>query len=549
MDDRYEGGDLLVEALLQLGVKQIFSVSGGPINSIYHAAASHHLPLIHARHEQGAGFMADATAKVTGVPGVAAVTLGPATASMVTNALMAKMSGTPMLIVGGQGALGSFDRDAEMMADGVRIMTPVTKMAARVLETRRIPEYVEMAWRAMWAGRPGPAFLEIPMDVLSAPAERQAMNASPPPRGSALSAKTADQISAALERAERPLLIIGDEAYWELYHDLDPSQLRAAVERHGLLFTSLRHARGVIDERHWQCCGPGCAHANGGLRKAMAEADLIFLLGHHMESDLDFGEPIREDCIIIQSYPDPAYHGKGRHADIATTAGVAAIAAFLLELTPIDNDALWGQSIAAAWRAERLEKVSRGGGANQLHPAIAVDVVAETMPDDTIFACGAGNVDFWVDERIQARAPGTHMKGGLGGGLGADIPYGLAARLADPDRPVVVFVGDGGIGYHGFELDTAARYGQPIIVVVLDDRKWGCIAVPQRQAYGAEFEMDLPERDWPGLARALGGFGVRAESEAELREAVKTARRSGKPAIIHVSVGTVLSPFMEQVGH
>jgi len=118
MRNKYEGGDLLVEALKQNGVREIFSLSGGPINSIYNAASNNDLPLIHVRHEQAAGYMADAVAKVTGTPSVAAVTLGPATSNMVTNALMTKMAGTPMFIIGGQGKVADLNRDAEMATDG-----------------------------------------------------------------------------------------------------------------------------------------------------------------------------------------------------------------------------------------------------------------------------------------------------------------------------------------------------------------------------------------------------------------------------------------------
>ena len=212
MKNRFEGGDLLVESLQNLGVKQIFSVSGGPLNSIYHAAANHQLPVLHTRHETSAGFMAEAVTRVTGIPGVAAVTLGPAVTNSVTAAWMAQMSGTPVLIIGGQGNTRDFDRGAEMMGKHIRIMTPVTKFAARVLHTDRIPEYVEMAWRAMWSGRPGPAFLEIPIDVLSAPAEHQSPANVTVVRGTGIPFRTADDISTTLAKARRPLAIVGDEA-------------------------------------------------------------------------------------------------------------------------------------------------------------------------------------------------------------------------------------------------------------------------------------------------------------------------------------------------
>ena len=544
MQNRYEGGDLLVESLQNLGVKQIFSLSGGPLNSIYHAAANHQLPLLHTRHETSGGFMAEAVTRVTGVPGVVAVTLGPAVTNTVTCAFMAQMSGTPLLIIGGQGNTMDFDRGAEMMGKHIRIMTPVTKFAARVLHTERIPEYVEMAWRAMWAGRPGPAFLEIPINVLSAPAERLEPAYVPVVRGTSLPAETGKEIGAALAKARRPLVIIGDEARWEMRQGLEPATVAEAIERHGLLFTTLRHARGFIDERHELCCGPGSVFGNTTLKKAMGEADLILLLGHHMESDLDFGNDVSKDTIVIQTYSDSEFLGKNHRSHIVTTAGVAAVADYLLEMQKMNTDSEWVEKTAAAWRAERIAQIGENSDGPPLHPATVVDVVCDAMPDNTVYATGGGNVDFWVDGRIQAKAPNTYLKGGPGGAIGADVPYGVGVREADPECPVVVLLGDGGFGVYGIELDTAERYDRPIIVVVMDDQSWGCVAIPQENDYGAQYEMDLPERDWAGFARSLGGFGIRVETAEELEQAMHTAHASGKPAVVHVPVQSVLAPFM-----
>ena len=132
--------------------------------------------------------------------------------------------------------------------------------------------------------------------------------------------------------------------------------------------------------------------------------------------------------------------------------------------------------------------------------------------------------------------------------MGPEIPYGIGAKFVHPERPVVVFVGDGGVGYHGVELDTAERYGRPIIVVVLDDASWGAIALPQEKDYGAAFDTDLASRDWAGFATALGGFGARAESVAEIGPAIEAAQASGKPAIVQIPVRSALSPFMDFVG-
>jgi acetolactate synthase-1/2/3 large subunit len=175
----------------------------------------------------------------------------------------------------------------------------------------------------------------------------------------------------------------------------------------------------------------------------------------------------------------------------------------------------------------------------------AIDAVIAAMPDDTVFVSSHGNVDFWADARIQVRRPDLYLRAGQSGALGAEVPYGIGARFAAPDRPAVIFVGDGGVGYHVTELDTAARYNRPAIIVVLDDAKWGAIALPQHMSYGGEFEMDLPRRDWIKVAEGLGGFGALARTPDEIRDAMVKAMRSGKPAIVQIPVQSVISPYMQ----
>jgi acetolactate synthase-1/2/3 large subunit len=400
----------------------------------------------------------------------------------------------------------------------------------------------------MWAGRPGPVFLEIPIDVLSALAEQQAPATGVVTRSASLSPETAREIETALAKARRPILVIGDEARWEMTSGLDPADLRQVIERHGLPFTSLRHARGLVDECHELCLGPACVFAHKSLQQALKEADLVILLGHHMEADLDFGASVGEETVVVQCYPDVEYLGRNRRSDIATLAGVKPVIELLLGLAPLEIDRAWVKGAATAWRADWAGQAGDDATELPLHPVAVIDAVINAMPAETVYVSGGGNVDFWTDGRIQVRAPNCYIKGGQGGTLGAEVPYGIGARAADPERPVVILVGDGGFAFHGVELDTAERYGRPVIVVVMDDQGWGCIAVPQQREYGSSFEADLPQRDWPAFARSLGGFGARAESVAEIGEAMAAALGSGKPAIVHVPVRRVLSPFMNVVG-
>ncbi len=541
MRNRYEGGELLAESLKHLGVRRIFSVSGGVINSLYHGAAAQGLELVHARHEAAAAFMAEAVARVSGVPGVAAVTVGPGVTNTVTPAFVSKRAGTPLLIIGGQTPTATFDREAILAADHVPIMAPVTKWAARVLQTERIPEYVEAAWRIMWAGRPGPVFLEVPVDVLSAEVERGAL-----PRYQArrpgLDAEAGRALAEAVAAARRPLLIVGDDAHWD-----PPAGLQEVIERLHLPFVTARLARGALDEHHPLWAGVGYVPANETLRRGLAEADLVLLLGHHFEADLGFGAGLDRQARIVQAGVAPEVLGRHRRATVNLLAAPSTVVAAMSALAPGPVEWAWVDGLVRSWRRERAAQAGTDPDTPPIHPVAAVDAVLQAMPEETLYVTSHGNVDFWADARIRLRARGRYLRAGQAGALGAEIPYGIGARFAEPERPVVVFVGDGALGYHGMELDTAARYGRPVVVVVLDDEKWGAVALPQKEAYGAEFEMDLPARDWPRLAEALGGFGTRAESAEAIGAAVRAAHESNKPAIVHVPVRPVLSPYMAYV--
>jgi acetolactate synthase I/II/III large subunit len=539
--NRFEGGDLVVKSLQAMGVGQIFSVSGGPLNSIYSACASHSLPLHHTRHEAGACFMADAISRLTGVPGVAAVTLGPGVTNTVTPALVAKMAGTPLLILGAQANTGSFDRGAGMSADHIPIMAPVTKFAARVLQTERIPEYIEMAFRRMWAGTPGPAFLEIPVDVLAAPAVDAALPAFTRALPG-LAAPDRKALAAAVADARRPVLLLGDDVRWDL-----PPRLANTVERLHFPFTTLRLARGVIDETHPLCIGPGYTPCNATLRRAFAEADLVLVLGHHFEFDLDFGRPLGAATRVLQCAVDPERLGRNRKTDFGAVASPAAFFDMLAQVQMVDLDRAWVDGLARAWRAERDAQLAPVEGKGALHPVAAIDAALSALPDDATLVCSHGNVDFWVDARVQLKHPNRYLRAGQSGALGAEVPYAIGARFAHPDRPAVVFVGDGGVGFHVTELETAVRYERPIVIVVLDDQKWGAIALPQKASYGGEFEMELPRRDWVKVAEGLGGFGAHATGAAEIEAAMRAALASGKPAIVQIPVRSLLSPYMAHI--
>lgn len=537
-----DGGAAIVAWFKSAGIDRLFSVSGGPINSVYRACAQLDVQLVHTRHEAAACFMAEAQSRVAGVPGAAVVTLGPGVTNAVTPGMVAMLAGTPMIIVGAQAGTKSADRGAGMAYETLPLMKGVTKWAARCTDANRLPEYLDMAWRKMWAGRPGPVFIEVPTDVLSAPVRPDLPISAPPMPGvPGMPAADADQARKLLAKARRPLLVLGDELFWNR-----SDRIVEAVEKHGLPFATMRLARGIADERHPLWAGPAYAPCNETLRQAFLDTDCIVLLGHHFEFDLEFGDKVGANAKIIQVCSDQELLHRNRRADLAIAASPAELVALLADMPALSVDADWGKGLAAAWTAEREAQMGDGDNSG-IHPLAAVDAVTAALPDNAIYVSSHGNVDFWADARLRFSAPGRYLRAGQSGALGAEVPYGAGAAFADPDAPVVVFVGDGGVGFHVAEVDTAERYGRAFIIVVLDDQAWGAIALPQEMAFGETYQMGLPRRDWGKVAEGLGGKGYLAGDPGAIGQAVADAVASGKPAIIQVPVRSVISPYMQYI--
>src|SRR5690625_2281374 len=318
---RLEGGDALVETLARLGVKSLFSISGGPIHSAYFATTRNDVRIVHVRHEAAGTFMAESVYRATGTPGAVLATLGPGVANTASAAACAMLAGVPMIIVGGQASTAALNRGAGMEMDTMSIMAPVTKWSAQVLHADRIPEIIDEAYRRMMAGTPGPVYVEIPTDVLSAEITDAVSPRSPyiPASMAAPDARSVEQTRELIEKAQRPLLVAGDG----VYHNRAEGLLQEFVSRTGIPSGTLRLARGALDEtsnENWY--GPAYIPCNPVLAAALEEADLVLLLGHHWEFDLEFGESIGPDTQVIQVHRDAAFFGRNGRADLQIHADV-----------------------------------------------------------------------------------------------------------------------------------------------------------------------------------------------------------------------------------
>ena len=284
--------------------------------------------------------------------------------------------------------------------------------------------------------------------------------------------------------------------------------------------------------------------SNPALREAMTSADLVVVVGHDIEADLGYGATISTDATIVHAHPEAAVVGRYMAADLEIVARADSVLEAMAAAEPPNLDEAWCDEIIGGYGAEvdRIAQLAAEEG-DGIHPARLTTLVADAAPAGTTFITSHGNVDFWADAALQIEPPARYLRAGQSGALGAEIPFGIAAKLASPSRPVVVIVGDGGFAFHGLELETAVRYDAPIVVVVYDDEKWGSIALPQLRTYGTEIEMDLPRRSWFTVAEAVGGYGEYVDSEDEVIPAVQRAIDAKLPAVVQVNVRSVESPY------
>lgn len=544
------GGQLLVEALAREGVRRIFSLSGGVINPIYDACIDAGIEIVHTRHEGGAGFMAEGWARVTRQPGVCVVTLGPGVTNTITPMLTALEAGTPLLVIAGQAPVSRWDRGAAQAVHHLPLVSAATKWARTIYEPSRIPEYVGSAYREALAGRPGPVFLDLPGDVLygrgEPPAEPGAAHtearAWPDPT---LVRRAAELIGA----AERPLVVAGGGVWWS---DA-AAEVRELVERFGLPTLTARMGRGTLGRDHELHFGLASIADNEVARHGLEECDLLLMLGERFDYYFEFGGPeaLNRAARVIQVDPDRRQIGWNRGVDVGIVADVRAA---VVELTaalgeqPEPRIAHWRGDLAAeASRFRReLARHWEEGEQGEIHALRIVRDVLETVAADAILVTGHGDVDFWADILFEPGVPGAYLRAGQTGALGAEIPMAIAAKMAHPERDVVVLLGDGAFGYHGMELEVAAAHGANVLCVIGNDAGWGATRHQQELYYGPERAVATSTafRHYEQLAVPLGCHGEYVERPAELKPALRRALDSGKPGVVNVKMASTTSPFI-----
>jgi acetolactate synthase-1/2/3 large subunit len=527
--EKIHGGQLLARALKNEGVDTIFTLTGGHIVPILDGCVLEGIRIVDVRHEQTAAHAAEAYTRLTGRLGVVAVTAGPGVTDTVTGVMNAFYSSTPMLVLGGRHPIRQEYTGGLQEMDHPRLFRSITRLADTVWETARIADYIAIAARHAFAGRGGPVFLDIPLDVQAATVAAT----TPLPEhyrareGSAVDEGTLDEIVALLAAAERPVLFAGNgfrgDAAKALVNLAEVAQLPSYVNS---------GARGAFPHGHPLL-------GNRARSVAFSGADLVLALGVDWDFRTGFGQKINSEAIVVQVDAEPTKIGWNRPAHHGVAADPGTVARQLLGHPGVVHGSRdWTGQLRAA-EAERLAAANAEADA----PSELVGAqffgraVGEFFGTDAIVAVDGGDIVATTAKWFQISTPGHVLEAGPAGTLGTGPGFALAAKTLFPDKRVGIVFGDGGFGFHGMEYDTFVRLGLPIIGVVGNDGVWNNIKTFHKMFYPDRLvASDLGRRPYHAMVEALGGYGELVTKPAELLPALARADASGLPALVNVHV-------------
>ncbi len=530
------GGHLVARTLRQAGVGHVFTLCGGHILPIYDGCLAEGVQVVDMRHEQACAHAGDAYARLTRNVGVALVTAGPGVTDAVTGVANAYSARSPLLLIGGAAPLGLRGLGALQETEQVGLLRPVTKGAWTVAETRQIPEVLTTAIRTALTGRPGPVFVEIPVDLLLttvedrlAPIPADYVHRRPQAPDDASVAELAAQLAA----SERPMVMAGGGVYWDDAADA----LRAFAERAGVPVFTNGAGRGCLPTDH-----PLSFSQSRGF--ALGQADLVVVLGTPLDFRLGYGRPpsFAEGAKVAMVDVDPAELGRNRPLALGLCAHIGLTLRRTADALPPALPARF-ETWRAAVRARedeaqaRLMAERRSDSAPISHYRLAHEIAAVVDADTTVVGDG-GDVVGCASRIVPLQRPGQWLDPGPFGCLGVGPSFAIAARLLRPAQRVLLIAGDGAFGLNGMEVETAVRFGLPMTIVIGNDGGWGQIRNPQLSFFGAERAVatSLPFTRYDRMVEALGGTGAHVTEPAALRPALERAMASGGVACVNVEL-------------
>jgi len=522
------GGSILVKALRNEGVDTVFNLPGDPMALVYAACKEEDVRIFTFRHEQAAGLAAQAWSYTTGRIGVATVASGPAMTNAVTALETARSNCWPFLLIGGSGDLRRRGRGDFQEAPQVSAAQPFCKLAIGVDDPHRIPYHVNTAVRTAMSGRPGPVYIDLPSDVITAEVDEGEVQLLPPvppaPRPLGDPALITRAL-AAIERSERPLLLIGKGVAWSGGAD----QMRRLVDDLQIPFVPSPMGKGIVPDDHPLC-------AAGARSYALSNADLVILAGARFNWIFHFGEAPRfaPDVKVVQIDIEPAEIGHG----VPATVGICGDARTVLQQLADEAGASSRRRLESPWidslQAERQK--NEDAVAPLVHSEDAPmnlyrmfhDVSAVLERDATVTVDGENTMAV-SRAMLPNFLPAHRLDAGESGCMGVSVPYALGAAVARPGTQVLSMNGDFAFGWNGMEIETAIRHNLPVVFVVANNGSIGA----SRAGGGSEGPAVVR---YDKMMDGFGGYADYVQTPAELQPALLRAFESRRPALVNVAI-------------
>ncbi|OBB83540.1 hypothetical protein A5760_10615 [Mycobacterium colombiense] len=519
-------GRLVARRLRASGVDTVFTLSGGHLFSIYDGCRDEGIRLIDTRHEQTATFAAEGWSKVTRSPGVAALTAGPGVTNGMSAMAAAQQNQSPLVVLGGRAPAQRWGMGSLQEIDHVPFVAPLARFAATAQSADDAGRLVDDALRAAVGAPSGVGFVDFPMDHAFSmsdddgrPGALADLPPGPAPDGGALG-----RAAALLSAAKRPVIMAGTNVWWGRG---EAALLRLAEELQiPVLMNGM--ARGAVPADH-----PLAFSRVRG--KALGEADVALIVGVPMDFRLGFGAVFgpQTQLIVADRVEPERRHPRPVQAELY--GDLLTILAALAPATGTDHRD-WIAELRTAETASRAkEKAELADERTPLHPMRVYSELAPMLDRDAIVVIDAGDFGSYAGRVIDSYQPGCWLDSGPFGCLGSGPGYALAAKLAHPDRQVVLLQGDGAFGFSGMEWDTLVRHNVPVVSVIGNNGIWGLEHHPMKALYGYSVVAELrPGTRYDEVARALGGHGELVATPGELRPALERAFASGLPAVVNV---------------
>jgi acetolactate synthase I/II/III large subunit len=516
-----------VEVLARAGVRRFYTVPGESFLEVLDAVEQHpELSLVSTRHESGASFMAEADAKLTGVPAVAMATRGVGASNLAIGVHTAHQDSTPMVVLLGQVETPFLGREAFQEVDLAAFYAPITKWATTVHRADRLAEFVERGLHIATSGRPGPVMLAVPADLFGEDvAAPPATGLSRPPHP-APDPEDVRLVARRLGEARRAVVIAGGGAG----HAREG--LISLAETFDVGVYAAFRRQDVFPNEHPYYLGHLTLGTPPDTLKALEGADLVLVLGSRLdEVTTQTYELPRPDQAVIQVDLDPGEVGAAVSVEHGIVADVRAALSALIAQTPSTRPA---RDWTAAHRAYLdSSSIPADRATSGIDPARVVAALQEVLPEDAVLANDAGNFSGFLHRYWRYNHPRTQLAP-ANGAMGYGLPAAIAAKLAAPERSVVACCGDGGFLMTGQEIETAVRCGTPILVVVFRNGMHGTIAMHQARDLGRTAGVEIGEVDLASYARSLGAEGYTVRDSGDLVPALDEALASDSVALVDV---------------